>query len=82
MGIYLLFQKTIVHNFLRLPQSTFPPLQSTVQMEWSRSPTQTITTTSSSIVETFVQIPFVEASEMGIYLLVQKTIVHNFLLIP
>ena len=31
MGIYLLVQKTIVHNFLRIPQSTFPLLQSTVQ---------------------------------------------------
>ena len=39
-------------------------------------------TTSSSIVETFVYIPFVEASEMTIDLLVQKTIVHNFLRIP
>ena len=41
-----------------------------------------MTTTSSYIVETFVYIPFVEASEMGIYLLVQKTIVDNFLRIP
>ena len=48
-------------------------------MESSRSSTQTMTTTSSSVVETFVYIPFVEASEMGIYLLVQKTVVHNFL---
>ena len=38
-----------------------------------------MTTTSSNIVETFVQIPFVEASEMKIDLLVQKTVVHNFL---
>ena len=36
-------------------------------------------TTSSNIVETFVYIPFVEASEMTIDLLVQKTSVHNFL---
>ena len=48
-------------------------------MESSRSSTQTMTTTSSSVVETFVYIPFVEASEMGIYLLVQKTVVHKFL---
>ena len=64
---------------MRIPQSTFPLLQSTVQMESSRSSTQTMTTTSSYIAETFVYIPIVEASEMGIYLLVQKTIVHNFL---
>ena len=38
-----------------------------------------MTTTSSNIVETFVWIPFVEASEMKIDLLVQKTVVHNFL---
>ena len=47
-------------------------------MESSRSSTQIITTTCSYIVETFVQIPFVEVSGMGIYLLVQKTVVHNF----
>ena len=82
MGINLLVQKTIVHNFLRIPQSTFTLLQCTLQMESSRSSTQTMTTTSSYIVETFVYIPLVEASEMGIYLLVQKTIVHNFLRIP
>ena len=54
MKIDLLVQKTVVHNFLRLPQSTFPLLQSTVEMESSRSSTQTMTTTSSNIVETFV----------------------------
>ena len=70
MGIDLLVKKTIVHNILRIPQSTFTLLQCTVQMESSRSSTQTMTTTSSYIVETFVYIPFVEASEMGIYLLV------------
>ena len=41
-----------------------------------------MTTTSSNIVETFVYIPSVEASEMTIDLLVQKTVVHNFLRIP
>ena len=41
-----------------------------------------MTTISSYIVEALVQIPFLEASEIGIYLLVQKTIVHNFLRIP
>ena len=51
-------------------------------MESSRSSTQKLTTTSSNIVETFVYIPFVEASEMTIDLLVQKTVVHNFLRIP
>ena len=35
-------------------------------------------TTSSNIVETFVQIAFMEASEMTIDLLEQKTLVHNF----
>ena len=82
MRIDLLVQKTVVHNFLRIPQSTFPLLQSTVQMESIRSSTQRMTTTSSNIVETFVLIPFVEASEMRIDLMVQKTVVHNFLRIP
>ena len=78
MRIDLLVQKTVVHNFLRIPQSTFPTLPSTVQMESTRSSAQTMTTTSSNIVETFVYIPFVEASEMRIDLLVQKTVLHNF----
>ena len=52
--IDLLEQKTVVHDFLRVPQSTFPTLQSTVQMESSRSSTQTMITTSPNIVETFV----------------------------
>ena len=39
-------------------------------------------TASSNIVETFVYMPFVEDSEMRIDLLVQKTVVHNFLRIP
>ena len=82
MTIDLLVQKPVVHNFLRIPQSTFPTLQSTVQMESSRSSTQTMTTTSSNIVETFVFIPFVEASEIKIDLLVQKTVVYNFLRNP
>ena len=82
MRIDFLVQKTVVHNFLRIPQSTFPLLESTVQMESIRSSTQIMTTTSSNIVETFVLIPFVEVSEMRINLLVQKTVVHNFLPIP
>ena len=40
-----------------------------------------MTTTSSNIVETFVYVPFVEASKMTIDLLVQKAVVHNFWLI-
>ena len=51
-------------------------------MESSRSSSQTMTTTSSNNVETFVYIPFGETSEMPIDLLVQKTVVHNFLRIP
>ena len=54
MTIDLLEQKTVVHNFLPVPQSTFLTLQSTVQMESSRSSTQTMITTSPNIVETFV----------------------------
>ena len=54
MTIDLLEQKTVVHNFLRVPQSTFLTLKSKVQMESSRSSTNTIITTSSNIVETFV----------------------------
>ena len=33
MTIDLLEQKTVVHNFLRVLQSMFPTLKSTVQME-------------------------------------------------
>ena len=47
-------QKTVVQNFLWVPQSTFPTLQSTVQIESSRSSTQTMITTSPNIVETSV----------------------------
>ena len=47
-------QKTVVQNFLWVPQSMFHTLQSTVQMESSRSSTQTMITTSPNIVETFV----------------------------
>ena len=54
MTIDLLEQKTVVHNFLRVLQSMFPTLKTTVQMEKSRSSTQTMITTSSNIVETFV----------------------------
>ena len=75
-------EKTVVHYFVRIPQSTFPTLPSTVKLESIRSSIQTMMITSSNIVETFVYIPFVEDSEMTIDLLVQKTVVHNFLRIP
>ena len=78
MRIDLLVQKTVVHNILRIPQSTFPTLPSTVQMESTRSSSQTMMTTCSNIVESFLYIPFVEALETMIDLLVQKTVVHNF----
>ena len=82
MRIDLQVQKTIVHNFLRIRQSTFPTIKSIFQMESRRSSTQIMTTTSCNIVETFVYIQFVEDQEMRIDLQVQKTIVHNFLRIP
>ena len=78
MRIDLLVQKNVIHNFLRIPQYTFPLLHSRVQMESSRSSTQTMTTTSSNIVETFAWIPLVAASEMWIDFPVQKAVVHNF----
>ena len=53
MRIDLLVQKTVVHNFLPNPKSTFPLLQSTVQMESMRFSAQTMTRTSSSIIGTF-----------------------------
>ena len=52
--IDFLVQKAVFHNFLRIPQSTFPLLHSRVQMESRRSSTQTMTTTSFDIVEIFV----------------------------
>ena len=54
MAIDLLVQKTDVHNFLLIPQSTFPTLPSRVEMESSRSSTQTMMSSSSNNVETFV----------------------------
>ena len=82
MRIDLLVEKTVVHNFLRNPQSTFPTLASIVLMESTRSSTQTLMTTSSNIVVTFVYIPFGEASEQTIDLLVEKTVFYIFLRIP
>ena len=54
MTIDLLKQKSVVHNFLQVPQSTFPTLKSTVQIESSRSSNKTMITISPIIVETFV----------------------------
>ena len=54
MTIDLQVQKTVVHNFLQIPQISFPTLPSRVEMESSRSTTQTMMWTSSNIVETFV----------------------------
>ena len=54
MTIDLLVHETVFHNFLRIPQTAFPQLLSRVQVETSRSSNQTLTTTSSNIVETFV----------------------------
>ena len=48
-------------------------------MESSRSSTQKMTIISSNIVETILYIPFLESSEITIDLLVQMTVVHNFL---
>ena len=82
MTIDLLVQKTVVHYFLRIPQYTFRLLHSKVEMESSRSSSQTMTTTSFNLVETFAWIPLVVASEMKIDFLVEKAVVHNFLRIP
>ena len=82
MTIDLQVKKTVLHNFLRIPQSTLTTLKSTVQMHSSRSSTQKMTRTSSNIVETFVLIPLVEPLEMTIDLRMQKAVVHSFLRIP
>ena len=44
MRIDLLVQKTVVHYFLRITQSTFPTVPSTVKIESIRSSTQTMMT--------------------------------------
>ena len=54
MRVDLLVENAVHHNFLRIPQSTFPMLQSTVQMESSRYCTETIRMTSFNIAETIV----------------------------
>ena len=53
MRIDFLVQKTVVHNFLNIPQSAFPLLQPTVEIQSIRSSPQTMTRTSSNIVESF-----------------------------
>ena len=53
MRIDLVVQKNVVYNILRIPQTTFPLLQPTVQMQSIRSFSQTMTRTSSNIVESF-----------------------------
>ena len=54
MRVYLLVENSVNNNFLRIPQSTFPMLQSTVEMESSRYCTQTSTMTFFNIAETFI----------------------------
>ena len=54
MRVYLLVENSVNQNFLRIPQSTFPMLQSTVQMESSRYCTQTIMMTFLNFAETFI----------------------------
>ena len=59
MRVDLLVVNAVNHNFLRIPQITFPMLQWTVEMESSRYCSQTIGTTSFNIAETFVNIPII-----------------------
>ena len=59
MRVDLLVVNTVNHNFLRIRQSTFPMLQSTVEMESSHYYSHTIGTTSFNIAENFVYIPFI-----------------------
>ena len=54
MSVDLLVEYSGNHIFLRILQSTFPMLQSTVEMESSRYSTQTIRTTSFNMAKTFV----------------------------
>ena len=56
MRVDLLVENAVNHNFLRIPESTFPRLQSTIQMQSSRYCTQTSTMTFFNIAETFVKI--------------------------
>ena len=54
MRVVLLVVNAVNHNFLRIPESTFPMLHSTVQMESSRYCTEAITMTFFNIAETFI----------------------------
>ena len=54
MRVDLLVENAVNHNFLRIPESTFPRLQSTIQMQSSRYCTQTSTMTFFNITETFI----------------------------
>ena len=54
MRVDILVENAVNHIFLRIPQITFPMLQSTVQMESIRYCTQMIRTTSFNIAENFV----------------------------
>ena len=76
--IDLLVKNSVVYNFLRITQNTFPMLQSTVQMESSRSSTQTIRATSFDIVWTFVLVPFLDTNKIRIDLLVKNSVFKNF----
>ena len=53
-------------------------LQSTVQIESSRSSTQTIRTTFSNFLQIFVQLAFVEAMNIRIDLLEKKILFTSF----
>ena len=54
MKVDLVVKNAVNHKFLRIPESTFPMLQSTVEMESSRYCTQTFKTTSFNIAQTAV----------------------------
>ena len=54
MRVDLVVKNAVNHNFLRIPESMFPMLQSTVEMESSRYCTKTIKTTSFNIAQTTV----------------------------
>ena len=69
---------TIFRGFRKVRFQRYRP-----QLKWNEAVLLLkLTSSSSNIVQTFVWIPFVEASEMAIDLLVIKTDIHNFLRIP
>ena len=81
MTIDLLVQKTVVHNFAYsgkcVSNATVHSLNGIKPFFCPNNDD-----CFSNIVETFVYKPFVEDSEMRIDLLVEKSVVHNFLRIP